>query len=99
VEGGRLALDCCDAVMVAYNRAYTAERTVIDAAHVGNKLVFVKKGLASGHVDRLGDVADNIRFILRTPGVTTLVFGSTDAANIRANAHAVMPLSHSGRNP
>src|SRR5207302_843342 len=61
VEGGRLALDRCDAVMVAYNRAYTAQRPVIDAACANRKLVLVKKGLASGHVGDLGNVADNIR--------------------------------------
>jgi aryl-alcohol dehydrogenase-like predicted oxidoreductase len=99
VEGGRLALDRCDAVMVAYNRAYTAERSVIDDARANRKLVFVKKGLASGHVGDLGDVADNIRFILGTPGVTTLVFGSIDPANIRANARALTPSRTPGQKP
>jgi aryl-alcohol dehydrogenase-like predicted oxidoreductase len=99
VEGGRLALERCDAVMVAYNRAYTAQRPVIDAARASRKLVFVKKGLASGHVGDVGNVADNIRFILGTPGVTTLLFGSIDPANIRANAAALTPDRAVGQKP
>jgi len=99
VEGGRLAVDRCDAVMVAYNRAYTAQRLVIDAACANRKLVLVKKGLASGHVGDLGDVADNIRFILGTPGVTTLLFGSIDPVNIRANARALTPDRAVGQKP
>ena len=89
IEGGRRAVDLCDAVMVAYNRAYTGERAVIDHARANRKMVFVKKGLASGHIGNLGDVSENIRFILDTPGVTTLVFGSLDPDNIRANARAL----------
>jgi hypothetical protein len=44
-------------------------------------------------------VADNIRFILGTPGVTTLLFGSIDAANIRANAAALTPDRAVGQKP
>jgi len=89
VEGGRLAVDLCDCVMVAYNRGYTSERAVIDHARASGKMVFIKKGLASGHVRNRGDVAGDIRFVLDTPGVSTLVFGSLDPANIRANAGAL----------
>jgi len=89
VEGGRLAVDLCDGVMVAYNRVHTGERAVIDHARTNRKMVFVKKALNSGHVGNLGDISENIRFILDTPGVTTLVFGSLDPDNIRANARAL----------
>ena len=96
VEGGRLAVDLCDCVMVAYNRAYTSERAVIDHASASGKTVFIKKGLASGHIGNSGDVAGNIRFILDTPGVSTLVFGSLDPANIRANAGALSEQTSAG---
>jgi aryl-alcohol dehydrogenase-like predicted oxidoreductase len=89
VEGGRLAVDVCDAVMVAYSRAHTGERAVIDHARANGKMVFVKKGLNSGHIGNLGSVSENIRFVLDTPGVTTLIFGSLNADNIRANAAAL----------
>lgn len=88
-EGGRLAVDLCDCVMVAYSRTYLAEREVIDYAGRNSKPVLVKKGLASGHIEQLGDLAENIRFIIDTPGVTCLIFGSLDPAHIRANVAAL----------
>lgn len=87
VEGGRLAVDLSDAVMVSYNKDYTAEREVIDYAHAKSRAVLVKKGFASGHA---GDVAGNIRFITQTQGVTSLVFGSLSLANISANINALL---------
>jgi aryl-alcohol dehydrogenase-like predicted oxidoreductase len=89
IEGGRLAVDRCDAVMVAYNSAYPNERAVIDYAHAKGRMVFVKKGLNSGDISKLGSVPENLSFIVGTPGVTSLVFGSLDPDNIRANAAAL----------
>ncbi len=89
VAGGCLAADLCDAVMVAYNRDYVAERAVIDYAAARGKAVLVKKGLASGHVGTSAAAGENIRFVLGTPGVTALVFGSVNPANIRANLAAL----------
>lgn len=88
VAGGKLALDHSDCAMVAYNKNYRDEKPVIDYAHSLGKPVLVKKGLASGHVAGLGDVGENIRFVLQTPGVTSLVFGSLNPENIRANLRA-----------
>jgi aryl-alcohol dehydrogenase-like predicted oxidoreductase len=89
LEGGRRAVDLCDAVMVSYNQSYTAERPVIDYAHEMGKAVLVKKGLASGHINTLGGLEDNLKFVLETTGVTSLVFGSLSAANIMANIRAL----------
>lgn len=88
VEGGKLAVALSDCVMVSYNKNYTAELDVIDFARENGKAVLVKKGLASGHVDTLGDVGENIRFVLGTPGVTSLVFGSLSPENILNNVRA-----------
>jgi hypothetical protein len=72
--------------MVAYHRSYPHEKPVIDDARANGRAVLVKKALASGHVGTLGDLEENIRFVLETEGVTSLVFGSLKPANIRANA-------------
>ncbi|MBU6474955.1 MAG: aldo/keto reductase [Alphaproteobacteria bacterium] len=88
VAGGKRAAELADAVMVAYNQGHTAEKEVIDYAHARGKAVLVKKGLASGHVGTLGGVEENIRFILGTEGVTSLVFGSLSPANILNNIKA-----------
>jgi aryl-alcohol dehydrogenase-like predicted oxidoreductase len=89
IEGGMKAADLSDAVMVAYNKGYTAERPVIDYAREKGRAVLIKKGLASGHVGTLGDLGENIRFVTETPGVTSLIFGSLKAKNIRANVAAL----------
>ena len=88
VAGGKRAVDLCDAVMVSYNKTYLAEKAVIDYAHEHGKAVLVKKGLASGHVNTLEGLEKNISFILETPGVTSLVFGSLSAVNILNNIRA-----------
>jgi aryl-alcohol dehydrogenase-like predicted oxidoreductase len=88
VEGGRIAVDRTDCVMVAYNAKYLDEKPVIDYAREKGKAVLIKKGLASGHVGTLGSLEENIRFVTDTPGVTSLVFGSLNPDNIRANVEA-----------
>lgn len=90
VAGGIRALELSDAVMVAYNKTYTAEKPVIDFAAETGREVFIKKGLASGHVGELGDIGDNIRFILGTKGVTSLIVGSINPANIMTNIKALL---------
>lgn len=89
VDGGLRALARTDAAMVTYNAADTSQVPVIAAAHGAGKKIFVKKGLASGHVETLGDPAANVRFVTRTPGVTTLVFGSLSPRNILYNINAL----------
>jgi aryl-alcohol dehydrogenase-like predicted oxidoreductase len=89
VQGGRLAVDLTDCVMVSFNRSYTEEKAVIDYAHKKGRAVLIKKGLASGHVDKLGSLEDNIRFVIETAGVTSLVFGSIRSASIVSNIKAL----------
>jgi aryl-alcohol dehydrogenase-like predicted oxidoreductase len=89
VAGGRLAADLCDCVMVAYHKNYTEQRAVIEHARRAGKAVLVKKGFDSGHVGSLGDLGENIRFVVNTPGVTSLIFGSLNPDHIRANAGAL----------
>lgn len=85
VEGGKRAVDIADCVMVAYNKAYINEKPVIDYAHEKGKAVLIKKALASGHIETLGCLEDNLRFIARTPGVTCIVVGSNTKKNILSN--------------
>ncbi len=87
VAGGKRAAELSDAVMVAYHPGYTEEKAVIDHALSLGRAVIVKKGLASGHA---GAPGGNIRFILDTPGVTGMVFGSLSPANILSNIKAAL---------
>lgn len=88
IAGGRRAVDLTDAVMVAYNRNYPNDKVTIDYARTHGKAVLIKKGLASGHLDTIGGLEENIRFVLETPGVTSLVFGSITPTNILSNIRA-----------
>lgn len=90
VEGGLLALQKSDAVMVAYNKNDQSQKPVIDAAAKMGKAVLIKKALASGHVGALGDVGENLRFIAGTKGVTSIVFGSLRPENIVSNIKALL---------
>jgi aryl-alcohol dehydrogenase-like predicted oxidoreductase len=89
VEGGIKAVELADAVMVAYNKDHTTERPVIEHARALGKAVLIKKGLASGHIKGPDDARANIRLITQTPGVTSLVIGSLNPANILSNARAL----------
>src|SRR5471030_1772557 len=53
VEGGLLEVDHSDIVMVTHNPIYTAEQSVIAYAHQNQKGVFIKKALASGHLQKI----------------------------------------------
>ncbi|MDP2204724.1 MAG: aldo/keto reductase [Alphaproteobacteria bacterium] len=98
VEGGCLAARLTDCVMLAYNVGYLDEVAVLPDAQKYGAAVLVKKGLASGHLggyaqDAAGAadlLGENIRFVLGTPGVTSMVFGSLSPANIRANVAAAL---------
>lgn len=99
VEGGALAARLTDCVMLAYNVGYLDEVAVLADAQKHGAAVLVKKGLASGHLGGYaqgaaagGLLADNIRFVLETPGVTSMVFGSLSPDNIRANCAAAAAL-------
>jgi aryl-alcohol dehydrogenase-like predicted oxidoreductase len=90
VEGGCRAADLSDCVMVAYHKDYTEQRPVIENARRAGKAVLIKKGFNSGHVGGKNALAENMRFVINTPGVTSLVFGSIDPDHIRTNAEALI---------
>lgn len=85
LAGGLLAAETCDVVMVTHSPAHTDERAVIDAAAARGVGVLVKKGLASGHVP---DPAGAIRFVLGTPGVSSMIVGTASPAHLRENVLA-----------
>jgi len=86
LAGGLAALGHCDVVMVTYNPSHQAEAAVIDAAMAQQRGVLVKKALDSGHAST---AADNLRFALSHPGVSSVVIGTINPAHLSANAAAV----------
>jgi aryl-alcohol dehydrogenase-like predicted oxidoreductase len=86
VEGGLLAVEKSDVVMVTYNPAEIAEQAVIAYAHKLGKGSLIKKALASGHIDKLSKdsnpVEKSIHFILEEPGVSSIVIGTLSSQHL-----------------
>ena len=84
VEGGLLALQQSDLVMVMHNLAYQQEQAVLDQALLDNKGIFIKKALASGHLAE-DSAQDNFDFIYSHPAVTSIVIGTITQAHLEDN--------------
>lgn len=88
VEGGKLAVDLSDIVMVMHNPVYTDEQSVIAYAHQHKKGVFIKKALASGHLDKISGidpVQAAMQFIFQEPGVSSIIVGTLSPAHLTYN--------------
>lgn len=88
VEGGILAAEQSDVVMVTYNPIETAEQPVIAKAFELNKGVLIKKALASGHLQKIpgeDPVKTALQFILQEPGVSSIILGTLDPQHLAHN--------------
>ncbi len=86
LEGGLLAVDRSDVVMVTYNPIHTEEKSVIEHAYAKKKGIFIKKALASGHLSKIsGDnpVQTAMQFIFKEPGVTSVILGTLNPDHLR----------------
>jgi aryl-alcohol dehydrogenase-like predicted oxidoreductase len=91
IDGGIRALELMDVAMVAYNPTYTLEKPVLDYAVRNNKGVLIKKGLASGHINRFSGedpVKTALNFIFDHPGATSVVVGTINPAHLVRNVQA-----------
>ena len=86
VEGGIMALELLDVVMVSYNPAYTDEKAVLDYAGANNKGAFIKKTLASGHST---NIRDALAFSFAHPGTSAVITGTINPDHLRENAAAL----------
>jgi aryl-alcohol dehydrogenase-like predicted oxidoreductase len=99
VEGGMATVDKADAVMLAYNPHQRDEKPVINYAHKKYKGVFIKKALASGHLNKLtshlvqGESNDPIKtafdFIFEEPGVSSIIIGTVNTEHLIHNIKAL----------
>ena len=90
IEGGLRAIELVDVLMLTYNRSDTSQKPVIDQAQKAGKGVLIKKGLASGHAvqDQTPSVADNFRFLLEPPGISSVIVGTINPSHLRENIEA-----------
>lgn len=94
VEGGLLAAEKSDCVMVTYNLNHLEEEPVIDHCLKNNKGVLLKKALASGHIavdngnDNNGSsdpVQASMDFIFAHPGVSSAIVGTINPTHLQDN--------------
>lgn len=92
IDGGMLAVDLSDVVMVTYNPINKEEQPVIAHAHKKKKGVLIKKALASGHLQKISDtdpVLESMRFIFHEPGVHSVILGTLNQEHLRHNVRCV----------
>ena len=92
VDGGLAALPDCDLMMITYNPVETDQAPLLDACADTGTGVLIKKALASGHLNQLGDNADRVEtamaFALDHPATTAAVVGTITPANLERNVAA-----------
>jgi aryl-alcohol dehydrogenase-like predicted oxidoreductase len=96
IEGGILALDVADVVMVTYSADYTQEESVIRHAAELGKGVLIKKGLGSGSLARSAvprTLEENFRRIFTLRGVSSLIIGTINRDHLRENVRTIAALA------
>jgi aryl-alcohol dehydrogenase-like predicted oxidoreductase len=97
LAGALIAVDCCDVLMLTYNPTEAGDGEAIDEASARNVGVLIKKGFASGHLDRIataihddaGDPVEHaMRFIFQRPGVSSVITGTLNPDHLRQNVAA-----------
>lgn len=99
VDGGLLAAEFCDAVMLMYHPGYKDEEPVIAKSAQHGAAVLLKKVLASGHIchdappvrnavshaDEQDPVQHAFDFAYANSGVTSAIVGTINLQHLRAN--------------
>ena len=86
VAAGKLAIETCDLVMIAFNETDQSQRPVLHAAAAAGKGVLIKKPLDSGHSD---DAGAALRKLVCQNGVTSVVTGTINPSHLQQNTTAV----------
>jgi len=89
IEGGMLATDLLDCIMVEYNINNKSQLPVIEKAYKLNKGILIKKGFSSGNIIN-NNINNNIKFILDTKGITSLVIGTINPRHLKDNCLAAI---------
>lgn len=92
VEGGLLAAELSDVVMVTYNLDERADVAVLDYCRDHGKGALVKKAFASGHLCSGDAVTEALAMIFAHPGASSAIVGTINPAHLRDNA-AKLPRS------
>lgn len=89
LAGGLKTIAQADLAMVTYSAArQTEEQPVLDLAHKLNKGIFIKKALASGHLNTMpgaDPVQTCMEFIYPQPAVSSIIIGTITPKHLRQN--------------
>ena len=94
LEGGLLAAEHCDAVMLMYNEDYPDEEAVIAKSAQQGASVLLKKVLASGHIchdappvqtETQDPIQSALNFAYAQSGVTSAIIGTVNLQHLHAN--------------
>ena len=92
IAGGIACIEQADCVMATYNPIDQQEAPILTRANELNKTVFIKKALASGHLDKIADnnpVQQTMDFIFKHPGAGSIILGTINEAHLKENIKAL----------
>lgn len=87
IEGGQLTLAHADVLMLTYHRDYLDEKCLIEEGQQKNKGIFIKKALASGHLEKPEEA---LAFVLQEPGVSSIIMGTINPQHLSRNSAVAM---------
>lgn len=85
VEGGLLAAELSDVVMVTYNLKEQADVAVLDYCREHHKGALIKKAFASGHLCDGDAVAEALHMIFSHAGSSSAIVGTINPQHLRDN--------------
>lgn len=86
IEGGLLAAELADVVMVPLNIGYREHIPVIEKAHTLKKGVLIKRALYSGsQAEQKLPLEEHLRAGIEVPGVSSLIAGTINPVHLQEN--------------
>jgi aryl-alcohol dehydrogenase-like predicted oxidoreductase len=93
LEGGLLAAERSDVVMVTYNLSEQTDLPTLDYCRDNGKGVLIKKALASGHQCEGDAIAEAFRLIFGHAGTGSAIVGTINPAHLRDNVQKLAGLA------
>ena len=90
LEGGLLAAQQSDLVMVTHNLNHQHDEAVLDYCQQHNKGAFIKKAFASGHFDEQtkDPVQSSLDYVFSHRGVSSVIVGTINSQHLQQNVAA-----------
>lgn len=94
IEGGFLAADFADVLMVSFNPIYQDELPVIKNAKQKGKGIFLKKALLSGHIDSKFNVSSCLQTAINQTKANSVIFGTDKITHLVENAKIINAITN-----